>query len=266
MNKSYLLKILSLLMLLSRVAAADVCDDPLKGQLCFNMRYLRSQIMVLGAQRELMQVNFPYLQTIGEEIQATTQHINEANLLGDQHAEGLRTVQYQAQNLVTDAKTQDPLALNTANSIQKRCATCHNPTTGPDGIGWDKIFKNDWEHISKNCSKEGRNPYVCRSMNGMMSSYLSIFSASKMNRQSFPALLANTQEIQRIAKDLNRKKMIHMSNDMLNDVISRTDDVIRLAEVQNPEAFEKGVGITQACMQCHGEMMVSKADLKISPW
>lgn len=260
MKKSLLFSIISVFFIL-KPAFGSVCSDPLKGELCFNMRYLKSQVMALGEQRELMQVNYPYLGAIAQEINAITQVLQTGNLVGSDHAEGIQAIQAKAQALLNDATNEDPMALATANVIQKKCATCHNQTNASSGIGWDQIFKNDWEQISKNCSQEGRTPYLCRSMNGMITAYASIFSAGQLGRKSFASLKQSALELGRIAADLKEKKMFHGAEMMMDEVLARASEVIELASQEKPEAFEKGQLITQSCMQCHGSYSLSRKQL-----
>lgn len=263
--KFSLIKYILFLILINKGAKASVCDDPLKGELCYNMRYLRTQVMALGAQRELMQVNYNYLNTIGDEIQAVTNNISEGHLLSEAHLSGITEIKTQAQNLSTSARAEDPTALATANLIQKKCASCHNQNSPNSELGWDRIFKNDWEHIAKNCAREGRVPFLCRSMNGMMTSYAGIFAASQLGRQNFNALQEGTKEIVRIASDLKAKKMIHTSDDLIDDVIHRGQVVLDLSAQKDLVAFEKGLEVTQSCMQCHGIYAAAHKPLFLSP-
>lgn len=225
------------------------------------MRYLRSQVMALGEQRELMQVNYPYLGVIAQEINDITTYLAQGHLIGSDHQPGIMAIQAQVQTLTRQANSQDPMALSTANTIQKKCATCHAQASATSGVGWDQIFKNDWETIARNCNKEGRTPYLCRSMNGMMSAYAGIYSAANLGRQNYAALKQSAMEIARIAADLREKKMMHGSDEMVGEVHLRAEEVIQLATQQKPEAFEKGMFITQSCMQCHGNTHVSARNL-----
>ncbi|MEY4617726.1 MAG: hypothetical protein RJB66_2686 [Pseudomonadota bacterium] len=253
MKKSFMFSLFTAILFFN-TANASLCSDPLTGELCYNMRYLRSQVMALGEQRELMQVNYPYMGSIAGEINAITQNLAESKLLGTDHQEGIMAVMSQAQTLSQYANNQDPMTLTVANTIQKKCATCHSQTAATSGIGWDQIFKNDWDVISKNCNKEGRTPYLCKSMNGMMSAYSGIFAASQLGRQNFATLRMSAMEIARIAADLKEKKMMHGSDIMVGEVHLRAEETVQLASQERPEAFEKGLLITQSCMQCHGNL------------
>lgn len=241
----------------SNAAERPFCSDPMRrGELCYNMRYLKSQVLALGAQRELMQVNYPYLQIIGLEIDSIAQNLRDNKLINAEHESGILAVQEKAKQLATEAQASDYLALATANVIQKRCVACHSATAPISGIEWDQIFKNDWENIVKNCSREGRTPYLCKSMNGMLSSYSGILASSQLGRKSFPALKQSALEIARIASDLQNKKIYHQT-EPLSGVQAKAEEVAKLAEQENPEAFEKGLMITQSCMQCHATLNVS---------
>ena len=245
------------LFLSQTVLSASVCTDPTKGPLCFNMKYLRSQVMAIGAQRELMQINYPYLESIGHEIDDTATNIRQNGLLGSLHDAGIVEIQSKAQSLIVEAKEQDPMALATSNVIQKKCAACHSSASPVSGIDWDQIFKSDWENIAKNCAREGRTPYLCRSMNGMLSAYSGILASSELGRKNFTALKYSALEIARISSDLQVKKVFHVT-DPLGIVQTKAEEVVRLASEQNPEAYEKGLQITQSCMQCHGTYALSK--------
>lgn len=232
------------------------CSDPTRGDLCYNMRFLKSQVLALGAQRELMQVNYPYLMVIGQDIDSITQNLRDSKLINPEHVPGILAIQEKAKQLSNEAKDFDSQALATANVIQKRCVACHSPTAPLSGIGWDQVFKNDWENIVKNCSREGRTPYLCKSMNGMLSSYSGIMAAAQLGRKNFAALKQSALEIARIAKDLQAKKIYHQT-EPLSGVQANAEEVIRLADLEDPEAFNKGLMITQSCMQCHATVNIS---------
>lgn len=227
------------------------------------MKYLRSQVFAIGAQRELMQINYPYLESIGVEINETAADIRKNGLLGTIHEAGIVEIQSKAQSLIQEAKNNDPMALATSNVIQKKCAACHASAAPVSGIGWDQIFKSDWEIIAKNCAREGRTPYLCRSMNGMLTAYSGIFAASQLGRKNYTALKHSANEIARISSDLQVKKVYHAS-EPLGVVQSKAEEVARLASEQNPESFEKGILITQSCMQCHGTTAYSSLGIRNS--
>lgn len=237
----------------SQPTTVPLCSDPLHGELCYNMRYLRSQVQALGAQRELMQVNYSYLGVIGKEINYITNTLGDSQLITEAHRAGLIGVQEKANQLSKESSAQDPQALATANVIQKRCAACHSSAAPVSGIEWDQIFKNDWENIVKSCSREGRTPYLCKSMNGMLSAYSGILAASQLGRKNFDALRESASEIVRISSDLQAKKIYH-STEPLSNVQLKAEEVVRLAKEENSEAFDKGILITQSCMQCHASL------------
>lgn len=256
-----MLKILSMtaVILSSHLLWASKCDNPLmKDELCFKMRHLRSQVMALGAQRELMQVNYPYLAVLGREVALLANSI-DANKLGELgHPDGLEGLKAGSESLVDLATQKDPLALSAANTLQKKCATCHTQS-GPSGgsHSWDKIFKHDWEQVSKNCSKEGRQPYLCKSMNGLLSAYASILTAENAERKSLASVKVSAEEIARIAGDLKAKGMLHGSEVIMNDVETKALETVKLASENNEEAFTKATDITASCLECHSGRVAS---------
>lgn len=237
---------------------ASKCDNPLmKDELCFKMRHLRSQIMALGAQRELMQVNYPYLSVLGKEVLFMANTIDESKVAELGHPQGLEGLKTGSSALIDLASQNDPLALSAANTLQKKCASCHNQT-GPDsGHGWDKIFKYDWEQVSKNCSREGRVPYLCKSMNGMLSAYATVLTGTNAERKSFDSLRMSALEVARIAVDLKAKNMFHGSEESINAVEAKALQTVKLASEGNDEAFNTAQEITSSCMECHASRLSS---------
>jgi cytochrome c553 len=260
-NQSTLIAfLLALLFTFNAAGAGGLCSDPLKGELCYNMIYLRSQMLALGEQRELMQVNYPYLSSIGKEIHDVTGYLFQNSLVGTVHAEGIETIRTHSLSLVELANAEDPLALASANSIQKTCANCHSQNgTSSSGLGWNQIFKNDWDQIVKNCSREGRTPYLCRSMNGMMTAYAGIFAQSQLGRKNAEALRLSAKEIARISADLIEKKLLHGSEEILEDVRRKAAEVAQLSGENNDAAFAKGMLITQSCMGCHSQVVTDNS-------
>ena len=253
----------------SNLLWASKCDNPLmKDELCFKMRHLRSQVMALGAQRELMQVNYPYLAILGQEVLTLANTIETSKIAELGHPEGLEGLKLGSQSLIDLAAQQDPLALSAANTLNKRCATCH-ASTGPDSgrYNWDKIFKHDWDQVSKNCNREGRNPYLCKSMNGMLSAYATLITAVNADRKSFESLRYSSEEVARIAADLKAKGMLHGTEAMLNGVQAKALETAKLAIEQNDEAFNVAQDITTGCMDCHsGGLRVSaRGSLQLKP-
>lgn len=242
----------------SNLLWASKCDNPLmKDEVCFQMRHLRSQVMALGAQRELMQVNYPYLAILGQEVQSLANNIEASKMTELGHPEGLEGLKVGSQALIDLANQQDPLALAAANTLQKKCATCH-AQSGPNSgsHSWDKIFKHDWEQVSKNCNREGRVPYLCKSMNGMLSAYAGVITAVNLDRKNFDTLKLSVEEIARIAGDLKAKGMVHGSEGLLTGVQAKALETAKLASQNNEEAFNVAQDITTGCMDCHANRVM----------
>jgi cytochrome c553 len=237
---------------------ASQCDNPLmKDELCFKMRHLRSQVMALGAQRELMQVNYPYLTILGKEVLFLANSIPPASVTELGHPEGLDGLKIGSQSLIDLASQQDPLALAAANTLQKKCASCHNQTGPSGGHSWDKIFKHDWEQVTKNCAREGRVPYLCKSMNGLLSAFATVLTGPNADRKDFEGLRLSALEISRIAGDLKAKNMLHGSEESMNAVEAKANLTAQQASESNDQAFETAREITTGCMECHASRAMS---------
>jgi hypothetical protein len=253
MNK--LLFLLTIGIFSSGVNAGAICNDPLKPQvLCNEMKHLRSQVLALGAQRDLMQVNYPYYEAIGNEL---TTAIDGALLqLGnnsDSHAQSLAEIKKASLDFIEKAKAKNPDTFRIANQIQTQCATCHSSENPQSGYKWEEIFKLDWSVFYKRCNSEGHNPFYCKNMHGMLSSYSYFTTASHLNRFNFNMTKLAAQEINRIARALLAMGIYHGGDQFLANLSNKTNEVMSLAEIENPLAYEKGLELGNACMSCHGE-------------
>lgn len=233
---------------------ASMCNDPLKdSQICLNMKHIRSQLFVMGAQRDLMQINYPYLAlTANEMVISITDSITHIDL-SEAHIAGLRAVQKTAQEVIDLANSRDTNVFQVANGLQNKCATCHAPESPASGQAWSKIFQSDWSQIYTKCNEPNRNPYLCKSMHGMISAYGALFTAGTLERKNFPLIEKNAAEIYRITKDLDVKNMFHGSPDTLKVVQRNADELVMMARANDSGTFEKATALIQSCMACHAE-------------
>jgi hypothetical protein len=256
------LKTIAAIIFMGSFAYAGICDDPLRQkEICMEMKHLRSEILVLGAQRDLLQVNYPYLQQIGLEIQGVSKRVKDRIINSDpEHATGLVGIEGLSAQLVDSSSKNLAEALVISNNIQNQCANCHSKENPASDIKWDDIFKNDWSVFYAKCNQPDRNPYTCKSMHGMLSSISTFFTASQLGVENFEVTKLGALEIERLSKDLTQKQFIHGGEVALSLIGMNAKEVATLAEQKNPEAFTKAVAITQVCMQCHADRpdMLSK--------
>lgn len=252
--KNGLLILISILFGLT--AQANMCNDPLRQQdVCLNMRHLRSQILALGAQRDLMQVNYVFLAALGDEMDQVANSVKERiQLENPDHLIGLVTVQVLAQQMKAQALNKSFDALASANKIQNQCMTCHANDKPDSGYKWDDVFKSDWSAFYKKCNATDRNPYLCKSMHGMLSAYSNIFTSMQASRQNYNLILNSAREIERISGDLISKNIFHQGGEsIIKSVNDRARETAELAEKEDPESMTRGFSITEACMQCHAD-------------
>jgi hypothetical protein len=250
-----ILKLFTLSILLGSFAHASICDDPLRQKaICLEMKHLRSQILVLGAQRDLLQVNYPYLEQIGLEIKGISTRTKDKIInSAPEHATGIGSVETLSNELVSLAANRQVEALVISNNIQKQCASCHSKENPTSDIRWDEVFKNDWSVFYAKCNQADRNPYTCKSMHGMLSSISTFFTASQLDLENYEITKLGAVEIERLARDLSQKNFIHGGEVALSLIGLKAKEVAELAEQKNPEAFSRAAGITQVCMQCHAD-------------
>lgn len=233
----------------------SICNDPLKPQeVCFEMRHLRSQVLALGAQRDLMQTNYGYYEAIGNELTATVNStINYLTRNPDMHMQGLVEIKKLSTEFEASAQTKSPETFKIANKIQMQCASCHAKDKPQSGYKWDDIFKQDWSTIYTKCNSGDHNPYYCKSMHGMLSSYSYFATANNLNRFNFKMTKYSANEIQRIATQLKSLGMYHGGEQFIQKLVDKATEVVTLADQQNPAAYQKGVELGNSCMSCHGE-------------
>ncbi len=237
---------------------ADSCSDPTRQQdVCREMKHLRSQVLVLGAQRDLMQINFDLLGKIGEEVQAGSRRaLSRLTVTDESHSAGLIGVQAIALDLVEQAKEKNGDALATANRIQQQCNTCHNSAAPTSGHKWEDIFKNDWSVYYSKCNQSDRNPYRCKSMHAMFSYYSGFFTAYPLGIKNYELTGMLAHEIAQVAEQLQKNNLVHGVDDLMTKVSQDAKEIEVLAAEKNPETFDRAMALTQTCMQCHADRRI----------
>lgn len=270
MKTIFLLATAILSTMVSLSSVAQTCSDPLRNhEVCQSMRHMKSQILGLGAQRDLMQINYPLLKEIAEEIKFVTTNVKDKVQLDDpSHIGGLVALQGMSEELIRQANAKSTEALMVANRIQTQCASCHAKENPASGYNWGKIFKNDWPQFYTKCNEFDRNPYRCKSMHGMFSAYSNFFTATQMGRENFLLAKLNALEIARIASDLKEKGIFHEGGlALITEVNQKAVEVAKLANNNDPETFTKAIAITESCMQCHADRNnYMNVNIKTSPF
>lgn len=251
--------------------AQGVCDDPIRqSAVCYQMQHLRSQINAVDAQRELLQVNFAYLQSLGKNIGIVARDVHtKIQMDTPAHRDGIKNIAFGAEDLARLAEKNDPNALVVANLLRARCVSCHSSEAPASGIVWDKVFKNDWEHISKRCNQVGRNPFLCKNMNGMLSAYGYFITANKAGEQNYELTAQVAGEIVRILKELKDKGVMHMSEGFRAEAELAANEIQVLALAKDPSVFDKVQELPNACMSCHDSRGINPGHnnpLQLSPF
>jgi len=224
------------------------------------MAHLRAQINAMDAQRELMQINLPYMEALGTNLSATAEDV--LNNIGPgipEHQMGLSGVSRLGTQIADLASKNNVDLLVKANSVRNQCVACHGDTNPPGGVDWDSIFRSDWNHITDRCNGNNKNPYLCKSMNGMLSAYGSLLTASNAEIQNFEMTRYAADEIVRILVDLKTKNFHHLSSALRDEAEADARELSHLAAQRNPVAFEKILTVTNACTKCH-ERNLSEGD------
>ena len=247
--------------------AEGVCEGANRQNVCLKMRHLRASINVLDAQRELMQINPNFYTAMGLSLSSAAAKARMDYGYGiPEHITGLSRVEQMSIDMANQALTGDLNMVKTANVIRFQCATCHAQNSGTAGnVDWDNIFKYDWEEIAKHCNGEQHNPYLCRSMNGMLSAYGYLLTAYDADLTNFAMTREAADEIVRILTDIKVKGFDHLPEDLRLIAENEAREVSQMARDQNPDVFERASKITNACQQCHARASGSRpAPLNLS--
>lgn len=227
-------------------------DNP-NAEFCARMGHLRATINVFDQQREMNLANYQYLGILGESLK------NNSNLLVkaappelSNHKQALQNLAQMGQQISDLSKAKDASVFAVANNAGSVCLSCHTSSSPtPGGNSWNEVFKVDWRRITQDCSQPGRNPYLCKSMNGMLTSYNHLTTAYKADIRDFTVTAGVAGEVVRILKDLKTNNFVHMSENFRSAAQTSAEEVITLAQTENPNAFVKAVQLTTSCTQCH---------------
>jgi cytochrome c553 len=252
-------------------AFGDSCSDPLRQQeVCREMKHLRSQTLILGAQRDLMQINYDLLATLGLEIKNTADRaLRKLKVDDNRHAAGLIGVQAIALDLMEQATQKNGDSFLTANKIQQQCSTCHSSSSATSGHRWEEIFKTDWSTIYQKCNSADRNPYRCKSMHAIFSYYSSFFTAYQLGLQNYELTGMLAWEIAKLSTMLKDNGLTHGLEDSMAGVAVESQVIAQMAAERKPEVFDRAMALTQSCMACHADrgMNLSQASLvRVKPW
>jgi len=240
-------------------AATDSCDEANRiSFICRKMKNLRSQVTVLDAQRDLMQVNYPLLESIGKNIEMGVNELmtrREYNA----HLAGIEPVHHLAVELSSEARDHNPNALNTANRFKKQCQNCHGLPTAK--VPWDKILMTDWDQVIRHCNtntSRNHNPYVCKSMYGIRSLVEYFDTALHSGNFDFALAEENSREVNRIAKDLLQiGGPIHEEQGAsLKEIVAKSEVMIEYAAKRDPALFQFANQLHQTCVKCHAPSAV----------
>ncbi|MEZ4871809.1 MAG: hypothetical protein R2827_06085 [Bdellovibrionales bacterium] len=209
---------------------------------------------MLGEQRDLMQVDYKFLQNLGDDMQELVAQLLRQRR-SDSHLEDLNAVQTMAVNLSEAAMNEQVEALMYANNIQATCQKCHNSAQPRSGYSWDDIYKVNWSMILQECNTPSgtRNPYVCKNMFGMLSAVDYFYSANQLQHFSYPTIVSVAGELKRIATDLKTRNMTHGEDSigLFTELIERSEKIIAFAELEDSRVVGELNMITSTCFTCH---------------
>ncbi|MGZ5279911.1 MAG: hypothetical protein ACXWC9_08215 [Pseudobdellovibrionaceae bacterium] len=235
--------------------AADLCTGPFhQAEVCERMRYMKASINVLDGQREMVRINYPYLAAVGSTMKDNVISImNIIDLSEEDHLLSLKKIKEEVTELEVLAKNENIKASLIANNVRKNCVACHSGERPESGVSWGDVFYYDWEKVSSDCNSGGGNPYICRSMNGLLTAYSHILTEMKTGVTDFEVLRLDSLEIVRIFSELKKANALHMNPQLAAKAELEAREIADLADKKDPVVFEKAVNLSTACTTCHTE-------------
>jgi hypothetical protein len=224
---------------------------------CARMKHLRATVNALDSQTELMQVNYELLGSLAISLENNTRYL--ADLVPQEmlsHKEGLKRINALAKDFRLLAADKDAEALVTANMVKGQCLNCHTSANPTGGIPWNDVFGFSWDKIAKECGRVGRNPYLCRSMNAMMTDYNHILTGYAAKIEDFELTASIAGEIARVLKDLKAKGFNHLGEANRLEAEVSAQNVVTLAKAHDATVFEKARALNTTCSKCHSEIAI----------
>lgn len=224
-------------------------------EFCSRMKHLRASINVFDQQREMTLVNYDYLTQLSSGLRANAERLLQiAPPELENHKAALGSLVQMGAEIQTMATGRNSDVFSVTNRLGAQCLACHD-SSGGSGVssGWNDVFRMNWSKVSQTCSAVGRNPYLCKSMNGMLTSYQHLQTAFVARIENFPVTASVSQEVLRILKDLKVHNFVHFAETDRARTESIAQELIVLAKAQDPSVFGKALRLTNSCNQCHAE-------------
>lgn len=223
-------------------------------QICNGMRNLRTMVMLLSEQRDLMQFDYKFLQSTAKNMQHVV-----TNLLrqpSDYHMDNLNLVLNKTIELDTLAENNDPLAFQVANQVHQQCKSCHTEQNAWPGYNWGDIFRSDWNSISKYCNdpNSSRIPYRCKNMYAMLNIVEYFMTTVPVGNYHFEGISGAARELLRISNDLNEKHLLHscQGEQIFENLKVKSQAIIDYAHNQDIDNMVSSMSnIYSTCMNCH---------------
>lgn len=248
-----LLLSLATLFLTFTTHAGGLCSDPFhQTEVCERMRYLKASLNVLDGQRELNQVNYPYLAAIGATMKNDVVGImNVIDMTEADHLKALKDLKNNVTELEALANASDIKAAGKSVGLKASCTTCHAGEKPPSGVKWGDVFYYNWTQVVQDCDNNGGNPYICRNMNGLLTTYSHILTQMTTQIEDFEVLKQNGLEILRIFGEMKNVRAFHMKPELVEDAVNSAQELVKLADAKDSEAYTKAVLMANACSSCH---------------
>ncbi|MGZ5279943.1 MAG: hypothetical protein ACXWC9_08375 [Pseudobdellovibrionaceae bacterium] len=213
---------------------------------------MKASINVLDGQREMVQVNYPYLAAIGMTMKDNLAAIiNVIDISQEGHLDSLLAIRADVAEFEILARNENIKAVLVANNIRQKCIACHATQQPQSGVQWEDVFHYDWEKVAMDCNRNGANPFICRNMNGLLTAYSHILKQMITGLSDFEVLRQNALEIVRLFSEMKKANALHMSPELTEKAAQEAQEIAILAENKDSRVEERATNLAQTCTSCH---------------
>jgi hypothetical protein len=230
------------------------CEQPGRNpNLCYKMKSIKSLLNLLEGQDHLMQINYPYLDVVSENMGQVIDRVL-VQMGSNTHMAPLGRVRTEVTRINDLAKKGDIGVFQAINQVRNKCQSCHAASNPTSGIEWGKMDMIAWEAIDQKCLKDGRNPMICKLMHGVASQVTFLDAVDMSQVRNFKTAEASAHEAIRIVDLLAGFKSDSSSGLNWHDFDKIRTTFKQVADSSSREdglAYEIVRDTKKSCTQCH---------------
>lgn len=220
--------------------------------LCLEMKYVRSLLNILESQPDLMQNNFQLIERGSRDMTQTLNSILVRNSTNS-HLQFFQELRNKTLLLASQAQKHSLDVHKSIVTLKETCQKCHASASENTSVKWDEIASGSWTKQVEICLSQGRNPYLCRNMLGVLTGINYFLASQDSARTSYEMSFEVAKEIYRISENLESLSAHHEGEAGFGAIKLQAWELMTMAQEKKPDLFQKVRETQQICLKCHGE-------------